>query len=221
MPAARSPSPEVIFPGIGARLDPRPAPHSRERSRRTDIAPSVSLARWRRSSDPSSRRYARRRPPSPPPPARRAASPCGSRADAPPVDSLDVVGVIVPPRSSHPSWADVVRYDVAVVGEPFFAEGADAILRHNLSVHQLPHLSIGTDLPISARVLGIVNAADSQLALAPLSRDCLPAAAELRAVNWAKLVSTESHGSLQGGLWGSGAGDFDASSGSADDRRYN
>ena len=108
--------------------------------------------------------------------------------------------MIVPPRSSHPSWADVVRYDVAVVGEPFLAEGADAILRRNLSVHQLPHLSIGTDLPISARVLGIVNAADSQLALAPLSRDCLPAAAELRVVNRAKLISAESHGFLQFGF---------------------
>ena len=82
---------------------------------------------------------------------------------APPVDSLNVVRMIVTPRSSHPSWADVVRYDVAVVGEPFLAEGADAILRRNLSVHQLPHLSIGTDLPISARVLGIVDTTDSQL----------------------------------------------------------
>ena len=82
--------------------------------------------------------------------------------------------MIVPPRSSHPSWADVVRYDVAVVGEPFLAEGADAILRRNLSVHQLPHLSIGTDLPISSRVVGIVDATDSQLAVLVCSLKSLP-----------------------------------------------
>jgi hypothetical protein len=57
----------------------------------------------------------------------------------------------------------MVRHDVAVVGEPLFAEGADAILRRNLSVHQLSHFPVRADLPISSRVLGIVHEADSQL----------------------------------------------------------
>jgi hypothetical protein len=51
-------------------------------------------------------------------------------------------------------------------------------------------------------MVGIVDAADSQLALASFSRDRFPAAAELRAVNWAQLISTESHGFLQFGFGG-------------------
>jgi hypothetical protein len=108
--------------------------------------------------------------------------------------------MIVPPGPSHATRANVVRYDVAVVGKPFLAEGADAILRGNLSVHQLPHLGIGTDLPIPARVLGIVDPADSHLACSPVIGNRFSAAAELRAVNRAKLISAESHGFLQFGF---------------------
>jgi hypothetical protein len=48
----------------------------------------------------------------------------------------------------------------------------------------------------------IVNATDSQLALASFSRDRSPATAELRAVNWAQLISTESHGLSPSWIWG-------------------
>jgi len=82
---------------------------------------------------------------------------------APPVDGLNVVGMIVSPCPAHAAGANVVRYDVAIVGEPFLAEGTDAILRRNLSVHQLTHLGVRTDLPISSWVMGIVDATDSQL----------------------------------------------------------
>ena len=43
------------------------------------------------------------------------------------------------------------------------AYGADANLRRNLSAHQLPHLSIGTDLPITSRASRIVDATNSHL----------------------------------------------------------
>ena len=102
---------------------------------------------------------------------------------APPVDSLNVVGMIVSPRASHATGIDVVGYDVAIVGELFLAESALAVLGGNLSVHQLPHLGIRTDLPISAWVLGIVDATDSHLAQASFLRCRLPAAASLGAVN--------------------------------------
>ena len=110
--------------------------------------------------------------------------------------------MVVSPRPSHAPRANVVRYDVAVVGEPFLAEGADAILRGNLSVHQLTHLRVRADLAIAARVIRIVDPADSQLPLASFSRDRFSAAAELGAVNWAQLISTESHGFLQFGFGG-------------------
>jgi len=80
------------------------------------------------------------------------------------VDRLDVVGMIVSPRSSHSTGIDVVRNDVAVVGELPVAESAYAVLRGDFSVHQFPHLGVRADLPISAWVLGIVNAPDSHLA---------------------------------------------------------
>jgi hypothetical protein len=53
-------------------------------------------------------------------------------------------------------------------------------------------------------VVGIVNAAVSQLALTSFFRDRFPATAELRAVNWAQLISTESHGLLQFGFFSRG-----------------
>jgi hypothetical protein len=45
-------------------------------------------------------------------------------------------------------------------------------------------------------VLGIVDATYSHLALALFSRNRLPAATGMRVVNWAQLISTESHGYL-------------------------
>ena len=94
----------------------------------------------------------------------------------------------------------MVGYDVAVVGELFIADCALAVLGENLLVQQLSHFRIRADLPVPSRVLGIVDAADSQLPLPRFSRDRFSAAAELRAVNWAQLISTESHGFLQFGF---------------------
>ncbi len=118
---------------------------------------------------------------------------------APPVDSLNVVGMIVSPRTSHAAGIDVVGYDVRVVGELFIADTAFASLGHNLLVQQLPHFRIRADLSIPSRVLGIVDATYSHLALALFSRNRLPAATGMRVVNWAQLISTESHGYLQFG----------------------
>ena len=48
----------------------------------------------------------------------------------------------------------------------------------------------------------IVNAADSHLPPSSVLWYRFPAAAELRAVNWAQLISTESHSFLQFGFGG-------------------
>lgn len=56
--------------------------------------------------------------------------------------SLNIVGVIVPPGAAHAARADMVGDHIVVVAEPFFAEGADAILGGNLAVEQLTHLGI-------------------------------------------------------------------------------
>jgi hypothetical protein len=113
------------------------------------------------------------------------------------VDRLDVVGMIVSPRSSHSTGADVIRDDVGAVGELSFAKGADAILCRNLLVHQLPHLGVRAKLPIAARVLRIVNAADTDLASSSPTGGGFPSATCKRTVNWAQLISAESHKFLQ------------------------
>lgn len=88
-------------------------------------------------------------------------------AIAPPVDGMNVVGMIISPRPSHSPWADVVRHHIAVVGEALAAEWADALLGDDLPIEELPHLSIGAEFPVSPRMERVVNAADAHLALVP------------------------------------------------------
>ena len=101
--------------------------------------------------------------------------------------------MIVPPRSSHAAGIDVVGDNVAVVGELFIAESAFAFLGDDLPIQQLSHFAIRADLPISAGMLGIIDAPDAHPAWALFSWDLLSAAAELGAVNRAKLIPAESH----------------------------
>lgn len=115
------------------------------------------------------------------------------------MDGLDIVGMIIPPRSSHSTRVDVVGNDITVIRELFLAKCAHTVLGGDLPVHQLPHLGIRTDFSISARVLRIVNAADSHLARSFFLRDWLPSAARKRTVYRAQLISTESHSVLQEG----------------------
>jgi len=58
------------------------------------------------------------------------------------MDSLNVSRVIVSPCSAHSTGIDMVGHDVAIVGELFMADGALAVLGHNLVVHQLSHLRV-------------------------------------------------------------------------------
>jgi hypothetical protein len=37
---------------------------------------------------------------------------------------------------------DMIRYHVAVIGEPLLAEGADALLGDNLPVEELPQFAV-------------------------------------------------------------------------------
>ena len=53
---------------------------------------------------------------------------------------LDVIRMVVSPRSAHPFWIPMVWEDVAVVRELFVADGTSPVLLGNLAVQQLPHL---------------------------------------------------------------------------------
>jgi hypothetical protein len=80
------------------------------------------------------------------------------------VNSLNIVRMIVSPRSSHPSGVDVVRDNVAIVSELRTAESAFPDLRHDLSVEQFPHLPVGAEFAVSPRVIWILDPADTKLA---------------------------------------------------------
>ena len=105
--------------------------------------------------------------------------------------------MIVSPCSSHSAGIDVVRNGVVIVRKLSCAESAHAALGRNLSVHQLPHLGVGTDFPISTSMLRIIDATDANLAGSSFLRDGFSSAASNRTVNWAKLISAESHKFLQ------------------------
>ena len=118
----------------------------------------------------------------------------------PPVDSLNVFRVIVPPCSAHAAGMDMIGYYVAIVGEPLFAESAETILHGDLPVEELPHLAIRAEFPVPPGMMWVFDAPNSHLALASFSRDCLSSTAETGAVDRAELVTVESHGVLLIGL---------------------
>ena len=83
---------------------------------------------------------------------------------------------------------------VAIVGELFLAEGADALLVDDLPVEELPHLAVRAKFPVSPGVMLILDAPNAHLALALFSWDYLSSAAGERTVKWAQLITAESHG---------------------------
>ena len=116
------------------------------------------------------------------------------------MDSLNVFGMIVPPRSSHTTGKNVVGHHVAVLGEPLLAESAESILLGDLPVEELPHFAIGTKFPVSSGVMRVLNAPNAHLALALFSWDYLSSAAGERTVKWAQSIPAESHDVLLIGL---------------------
>jgi hypothetical protein len=53
---------------------------------------------------------------------------------APPMNSLNVVQMVISPSSSHPFRVSVIRYDVAAVGKFMVANGALPALLDDFSV---------------------------------------------------------------------------------------
>jgi len=76
----------------------------------------------------------------------------------------------------------MVGHNVTIVGEPFLAECAEAILCSDLLVEELPHLTVRAEFPVSPGMMRIFNAPDAHLARPFLSRDRFSAAAEERVV---------------------------------------
>jgi len=105
---------------------------------------------------------------------------------------LDIVRMVVSPRSSHSFGISMVWHDIVVVGELFVADGAFPVLLDNLAIQQFPHFSGGPEFPISPRVMRILNASNPRLQSARKWR-LFPATAGNRFVDWAVLIATKPH----------------------------
>jgi len=123
------------------------------------------------------------------------------------VDGLNVVWVVVPPCSAHIFGMDVVGDHVAIVGELFLAEGADALLVDDLPVEELPHLAVRAKFPVSPGMVRVLDSPDAHLAPTLFSWDCLSSAAEVGAVDRASAPSGNRLGDAGRvqviGIWGS------------------
>jgi hypothetical protein len=95
---------------------------------------------------------------------------------------LDVVWVIISTCASHAFWLLVVGHHIRVIGERVMTDCADAFLFDDLAVQELSHLSARSQFPISARMMGIVDAPNAKLAWTRLSH-LLSAATEERFMN--------------------------------------
>jgi hypothetical protein len=85
--------------------------------------------------------------------------------------------MVVSPGSSHPSRVDVIGNDVVVAGELYMAKCALRALFDNLAVQQPPHLCVGTEFPVSPRMMGVFNPPYAQLIHLSDPWDWLPATA--------------------------------------------
>jgi hypothetical protein len=105
---------------------------------------------------------------------------------------LDIVWVIIPPRSSHPFRLSVVWHDVIVIRELFVTDRAFPVLLDNLPIQQFPHFSEGPEFPISPRMMRILNASNPRLQSARIGR-LFPTAAGERSVDRAVFIPTKPH----------------------------
>jgi hypothetical protein len=115
-------------------------------------------------------------------------------AVTPPVHSLDIVGMVVPTRSSHPSRIDVVGHDVAIAGERHLANGALPVLFNYFSIEHLPHFRFGAKLTVSPGVVRVFDTLHSEPPDSFSLRNRVAATARERAMNGTVLVAAEFHG---------------------------
>ena len=88
----------------------------------------------------------------------------------------------------------MVRNDVAIIGEILPAQRTLAVLKGDLAIHQLPHLRVGAEFAVTARMLRIIDAADTDLADSSVSGDRFSATTEAGVTNGTDLGATKPHG---------------------------
>jgi len=97
---------------------------------------------------------------------------------APPMNRLDVLGMIVSPSPSHPFGLDMVGHNLVVFREGCPANRAFPILLDGFSIQQLPHFGWRPKFAIFPRVVWIFDALNTKLKSAFFPRLLAPAAEE-------------------------------------------
>ena len=106
--------------------------------------------------------------------------------------SLDIVRMIVSPRSSHTLGIPMVRNDVAIVRELFVADSTFPVLLDDLAVQQFPHLRRRAEFSVSSPVMRIFDPRHPGPDQPGPGHD-FPAAAGKRFVDWAEFIATKPH----------------------------
>src|SRR5579872_7135240 len=70
---------------------------------------------------------------------------------------LNIVRMVISPRSPHSFGILVVRHDVVVVGEFFVADRTLPVLLDDFPLQDFPHLCRRSELSIPSRVMWIFN----------------------------------------------------------------
>jgi hypothetical protein len=111
---------------------------------------------------------------------------------AAPVHRLDVVGMVVAPGSAHSFGLNVVGNGIGAAPELPPAESAPAVLFDDLSFEQVAHFCRRALLAIAARMMGILDTAQTEADPLFAGRP-LPPAAAAGSVNGTKFVAREFH----------------------------
>lgn len=109
---------------------------------------------------------------------------------APLMHGLNVIGMIVSAGATHAARVDVVRDDIVVISEVLSADTTFAVLVPNLMIKQFAYFSLRAQFPISAEMLGILDASHANVTRSLLH--ILSAAAETRSVDGTELITTDS-----------------------------
>ena len=78
------------------------------------------------------------------------------------MDCLNIVGVVISPRSSHAFGLDMVGHNLVVIRESCIADSALPFLLDDFSVQQLSHLGWRPYLPISPWMVRIFYALNTK-----------------------------------------------------------
>jgi|ERR1035441_9308928 hypothetical protein len=106
---------------------------------------------------------------------------------------LNIVGMVICPRSSHPFGIFVVWHDVVTVGEFLVANGTLPTLLNNFEIQQFPHFRWRPEFAISSWVMRILDSLNTQ-SYSTFLPSLLPTAAEEGPMDRTILVATQPHG---------------------------